>query len=560
MIIERGWLRRWAVIVAIVGSSRLMAAGPPPLTVSGNKFVDPDGRTVILRGVSSMGMAMVYGNKGNPGTYMPMTPAQYVDRAIQTDATGNKWHSTAIRLNFERFPSLNPSRLYGTENMPYAMPDTIAFPEWQARHVYAEGDLVRWSGGRYRVAKKMWRGDRGLDWNPGRYEVGEEIVNIEGNVYRCTASSGAGAPLADWGRFPRGTGDAIAEDQGNFRYVWRYVGRFGESGEAPPFAKKKTVRDNNQDWFLDGLVQWQYLSADYAPEKAAANFADWKSKVMDPVVRRAIERGLYVVIADFDFGPAHHPLRRARMLDFWKRMAVAQWANHPQVMFELWNESEDIGAHRGGPGSWADQKPAIQETIDAIRAAGARNIIIVPTPFYSTWAGEATASPLSGPNIAYAVHQYREQWEAYPANREQILKGLASGKPIVVTEWGDNTAETDPARMWPSVTTAPPALRALIEPGDGAQHPAAGWFAWALSQSWQPPLFRNDALTSPTPFGVATRQWLLEKRNEAATPAVGKLGALWHRHLVVVTLLGAVVTARWIRRGRYPVRAPQGDR
>ena len=173
--------------------------------------------------------------------------------------------------------------------------NTIAFPEWQARHVYAEGDLVRWSGGRYRVAKKMWRGDRGLDWNHGRYEVGDEIVNIEGTVYRCTA-------------------------------------------------------------------------------------------------------------------------------------------------------------------------------------------------------------------------------------------------------------ETDPARMWPSVTTAPPALRTLLAPGDGAQHPAAGSFAWALSQSWQPPLLRNDALTSPTPFGVATRQWLLEKRNEAATPAVGKLGALWHRHLVMVTLLGAVATARRIRR------------
>ena len=246
------------------------------------------------------------------------------------------------------------------------------------------------------------------------------------------------------------------------------------------------------------------------------------------------------------------------MLDFWKRMAASQWANHPQVMFELWNESEDIGAHRGGPGSWADQKPTIQETIDAIRAAGARNIVIVPTPFYSTWAGEATASPLSGPNIAYAVHQYREQWEAYPANREQIMKGLASGQPIVVTEWGDNTAETDPAKMWPSVTTAPPALRALLEPGDGAQHPAAGWFAWALSQSWQPPLFRNDALTSPTPFGVATRQWLFEKRNEAAASAAGTpRRALWPPHLLVVTLVGALVTAGWVRRRvTSPVPAP----
>ena len=50
--------------------------GRPPLTVSGNKFVDPTGKTVRLRGVSSMGMAMVYGDKDRPGSYLPMTPKQ----------------------------------------------------------------------------------------------------------------------------------------------------------------------------------------------------------------------------------------------------------------------------------------------------------------------------------------------------------------------------------------------------------------------------------------------------------------------------------------------------
>src|SRR4249920_3549170 len=73
-------------------------AARPRLSVKGNKLVDPMGRSVFLRGLSSMGMGMVYGDKARPGGYLPMTPTQYIDRAVQTDATGNKWHSTAIRL------------------------------------------------------------------------------------------------------------------------------------------------------------------------------------------------------------------------------------------------------------------------------------------------------------------------------------------------------------------------------------------------------------------------------------------------------------------------------
>jgi hypothetical protein len=463
-----------------------------------------------------MGMAMVYGDKNNPGTYLPMTVKQYVDRAIQTDATGNKWYGNAIRLVFERFPSVDPSRLYSTENSPYAMPDTIAFPGWIANHSYGDGEVAAWSGSRYRVVKKLWRADRGFAWNPAPYQVGEIVVNIEGNVYRCTSSSGAGAPAGDWGRYPRGTTDAIPEDQGALKYVWQYIGAFGQSGAAAPF-NQPTVSDNKQSWHVDNLVQWQYMSSDYSPARASANFADWKAKVMDPAVQRAVDDGLYVIICDFDFGPAQHPLRHARMLDFWKRMAVSQWANHPQVLFELWNESEDIGSFSGGPGSWAAQKPAIQETIDAVRAAGAGNIIIVPPPFYSAWIGEATASPLTGANIAYAWHQYRAQWEAYPSNREQIVQGLASGQAVVVTEWGDNSGDTDPTRMWPTFTTVAPTLRQLLEASDGAQHPVAGWFAWSMTQTWSPDLYTDPALRHPTPFGVATRQWLFDKRNDNPT-------------------------------------------
>lgn len=509
----RIWARFLAAAAVVSGAlAHPSTAGLPPLTVSGNKFVDPTGRTVFLRGVSSMGMAMVYGDKGNPGTYVPMSPQQYVDRAIQTDATGNKWYSTAIRLVFERFPSVNPTRLYKTENSPYAMPDTIAFGSWQATHTYGEGEVVSSAGKRFRLARKLWRADRGLAWNPRPYQVGELVVNPQGNVYRCTASTGSGDPAGNWGVYPTGTDPRITEDQGNLHYVWSYVGVFGRSGETSP-SRLKPVTDNQQEWYIDNLAMWQYVSDDYTPAQSLSHFTDWKAKVLDPVVKRAVDDGLYVVICDFDFGPAHHPLRHARMLDFWTRMARSEWANHPQVMFELWNESEDIGAYAGGPGSWTRQKPVIQETVDAVRAAGATNIILVPTPFYSAWAGEATASPLTGNNLAYTLHQYRSTWEAYPNNREQIRQAMASGQAIVWTEWADDSAQTDPALMWPTATSAPPPLRQLLEPGDGSLNPAAGWFAWSLSQSWFPDLFLDDALTKPSPFGIATRQWLFDKRN-----------------------------------------------
>jgi hypothetical protein len=490
------------------------AGNLPALHVNGNALVDPHGNHVILRGVSSQGMGMVYGDKANPGTYVPMTPAQYVARAAGTDGTGNKWYSTAIRLIFERFPCVNPARLYTVENQPYAMPDTIPFPGWQGSTNYDEGAVAASAGTRYRAVKKLWRADRGQSWNPTPYQVGDLVVTNDNNVYRCTSSSGSGTPAGNWAAYPTGTGSNIAENQGSLQYTWAYVGPYGKSGTIPP-QNLTPVSDNGQQWLLDNLVQWQAMSKDYSPAEAEANFADWKAKVMDPAIQAAIDNHMYAVVTDFDFGPAHHPLRRARMLDFWTRMAKSQWANHPQVIFELWNESESIGSYDGGPGSWVLQKPAIQETVDAIRAAGATNVILVPPPFYSAWVGEATANPLTGKDLAYTLHTYRSQYESYSSNRDQIAQALSSGQAVVMTEWGDDTTQTNPAQTWPNTSALGTSLRQLLEPSDGSQHPIAGWMAWSLTNSWFPDLYTDAQLMQPAPWGVAVRQWLSDKRNDS---------------------------------------------
>lgn len=486
----------------------------PALSVSGGALVDPKGNKVILRGLSSQGMGMVYGDKANPGTYLPMTPTQYVNRAVAVDASGAKWESRALRLCFERFPCASPDRLYTVEGMPYAMPDTIPFQPWQAATDYSGRGVATAGGKRWRVIEKKWMADRGQPWNPQPYQVGDVVVTIESNVYRCTSSIGSGVPAGNWGAYPKGTGQAIPEDQGALQYVWQYAGPFGLSGSTS-LEQLTPVTDQQKQWLVDNLATWQFVSADYTPAQAEANFQDWKAKVMDPAIAATVAAGMYAVVCDFDFGPAHHPLRAARMLDFWTRMASSQWANHPQVIFELWNESEDIGPYGGGPGSWAAQKPAIQATVDAVRAAGATNVIIVPPPFYSAWVGEATASPLTGTSLAYAWHQYRDQWEAYQSNRDQFTQAVSSGQAIIATEWGDGTNPPDAAHAWPTTTSVPPPLRGLFEPSEGATHPVAGWFAWALTQNWSPSLFSDNALTRPTPFGASVRQWLEDKKTDS---------------------------------------------
>ena len=499
--------------LAVVG---LSAAPLPALHVVGNHLVDATGRTVLLRGVASQGMGMIYGNKANPGTYVAMTPTQYVDRAIQTDTSGHRWYANAIRLNFERFPSADPARLYQTENVPYAIPETLTFPAWAPATQYAEGDIRTAAGIRYRGVRKTWAADKGQAWNVGPYQVGDIVAGLAGttgnpssHLYRCTAANTAtGVGGQHWDRGPRGT-TTWHEDQDAWSYDWAYVAEYGLSGTVPI----DQLPADAQGVRVDGFMMWARMSVDYTTTQAELNFADWKAKVMDPVVNQAIADGLYVVICEFDFGPAHLPLRQARMLDFWPRMARA-WGTNPNVLFELWNESEDIGSYAGGNGSWALQKPAIQSVVNAIRAAGATNVILIPTPFYSSGLGEATASPIAGSDLAYSFHQYRSQWDTYGSNRDAANAGFASGQAIIMTELGDDTGNPDPTKQWVDADTPTCTDQNFSRPCPPVtlrQLPVAGWFAWALTDSWFPSLFQSrTALRTPTPYGVAVRQWLAD--------------------------------------------------
>lgn len=490
------------------------------LNTKGTNLVDPSGKTVVLKGVNAEGIAGI-------ATFFPGGLPAYLTKVTGTDATGVKWNPNAIRLPFERYPCTDSGRLYqsGDPRIPSCIPNTYQVASWTANTTYVPGTIVKFSGQQYMAAQDFWRADKGQGWNPGNYKVGSIVVGIPGNtsMYRCTASTTITDPtklVQAWDKGPTGTSTTV-DTLGN---TWVYIGKFGLSGSVAPFTGVTTFEGLLGatvyfNGYQDNLCQWESVGNDLTPTQADTAWATWTTNVLDVAIQKCIDTNLYAIVCMFDFGPAHHPLLSVRLNDFWNRMSTGKWANHPNVIFDLWNESEPVGAFDGfSPGSWVLQKPVIQSVVNTIRANGANNIVIIPTPGFCAYTDAATSSPLTGTNIVYAAHHYSEfyygsvsDWSAHipsptGGNHLNLEKALASGQPVILSEWGPSNWTDTPSPDHPTIDVAPfiASLQSVIE---GAR-PAVGNLAWAFTQNWTPSLFSDGAFTQPTVYGIAARTWI----------------------------------------------------
>ena len=81
--------------------------------------------------------------------------------------------------------------------------------------------------------------------------------------------------------------------------------------------------------------------------------------------------------------------------------------------------------------------------IAAIRAIDPDNLIVVGTPSWSQDVDAAAADPITGTNIAYALHFYAGTHGQSCADKAQ--KALDRGAALFVTEWGAVNANGDGA-------------------------------------------------------------------------------------------------------------------
>jgi len=116
------------------------------------------------------------------------------------------------------------------------------------------------------------------------------------------------------------------------------------------------------------------------------------NRYLKPLVNYATEKGLYVII-DWHYiaDPRNH---QQETLEFWNYIAP-KFASYDNVFYELFNElrgnANDIGLN------WQVWKGVAQPWVNAIRAAGAPNILLMCGPQYCQHMREAGADPFYDP-------------------------------------------------------------------------------------------------------------------------------------------------------------------
>jgi len=222
-------------------------------------------------------------------------------------------------------------------------------------------------------------------------------------------------------------------------------------------------------------------------ESPAAN----EAKVL-AVVDRAIERGVYVII---DWHDHHAHEHQAAAVEFFTRMA-RKYGSQPGVIFEIYNEPLKI--------EWASVKSYAQAVISAIRATGAKNLVIVGTPNWSQDVDAAAANPIRDQqDVAYTLHFYAATHKQYL--RDKAKTALDAGVALFVTEWGtcestgDGRVDEAETKTW---------LDFL------ASHHIS-WANWALNDKAEAcsALSPDAGLTGPWSGGAITPSGALVKRS-----------------------------------------------
>jgi len=301
---------------------------------------------------------------------------------------------------------------------------------------------------------------------PGGYHVvGNAIIDAHGAPHRF---HGLDRPSLEWS----GTGDHLSQADYALMASW----------------KANVVRIAlNQDF-------WLQASPSYAPGYA---------QTVDQQIQWAEAAGLDVVLdlhwsdkGDFSTKPAQQRMADAHSLTFWQEVAT-RYKGDGRVLFELYNEPHDVPWSvwlSGGPSGDGFTVTGMQQLYDAVRGAGAENLVLCGGLQFAYDLSAAAQAPVHGHNIVYATHPYNQP-NKQPANWDAGFGNLTALYPVMATEFGDTGS------------CAGDYYSALIAYADAHGMSWSGW-AWYPSGCTFPSLV-TDWNGTPTAAGQVVKSALL---------------------------------------------------
>lgn len=226
-------------------------------------------------------------------------------------------------------------------------------------------------------------------------------------------------------------------------------------------------------------------------------------QIVDGVVQACADHNAYVLIDLHwsDLGQWGANIGQHRMPDqnsvvFWSD-AATRYANHPAVLFDLYNEPHDVSWEIWRDGGTVSENgrsyaaPGLQELADVVRRTGAGNLLVIAGLDWGyDLSGIARGYALNdagGSGILYDSHIY--PWKGNSAGAwDPHVAVIADQYPVVIGEVG---CEPD-GRYESPYTWAPRVLDYIA----GYQF---SWIGWCFHPAATPRLLQNWDYT-PTPY------------------------------------------------------------
>lgn len=189
-------------------------------------------------------------------------------------------------------------------------------------------------------------------------------------------------------------------------------------------------------------------------------FKKYLDEVFIPMAEYAVKKGLYVVMRPLGVCPEQ--IQKGGdyynyLIKVWTHVASdSRLKNNGYVLFELANEPIQICDENGSAVNnwdWTQENRRgkllaefMQGVCNAIRATGANNILLVPGLHYQMLYKTFDKYPVTGDNIAYAVHCYpgwynsgteeeqNPEYNEFKAGWDNEIMAIGKKAPIVVTE------------------------------------------------------------------------------------------------------------------------------
>jgi len=250
------------------------------------------------------------------------------------------------------------------------------------------------------------------------------------------------------------------------------------------------------------------------------------------VVDLCASKGVYIVLdlhwsnaGEWGQNIGQHSMPDENSVAFWKDLAPV-YADHPAVIYDLYNEPHDVtwdiwlnggtvtdrpNNRRGGePKTF--QAVGMQKLLDVVRAAGAKNVIIVgglnwAYDFDGILEGRQLKDP-DGNGVIYANHAYNNKGhgvDVWIARMEQATAKL----PVIVSEFGGSGGPNRRVRRFGP--TPPPDAAGddwLLHVMQAIQDHNWAWTAWDFHPQAGPTLISGWDYTPTPDFGVFVKQML----------------------------------------------------